>query len=63
MARYVTQPWPRGVAFDEYFEAPTVSIDVIEQDRPPVDSGLLDANGQKLFRVDERHPIGFVTDR
>lgn len=61
--RYVTLARPRGVAFDEYFEAPQVSIEVIEQDHAPVDTGLLDASGNKLFRVEERRPIGFAVDR
>lgn len=43
--------------YDE--SAPPIAFDVLESDRGPVDTGLLDANGVKIFRNPERHVVGF----
>lgn len=44
--------------FDDYGTA-SIAFDVLESDRGPVDTGLLDANGIKIFRNPERHVVGF----
>lgn len=33
---------------------------VITQDDGPIDTGLLDKDGVRLYRVEERHQIGFI---
>lgn len=61
--RYVALPKPpRGYSFSEWGEAhPTMQV--LENDRAPVDTGLLDAQGVRLFRVSETVPVGFHTAR
>lgn len=44
--------------FDDSGSAP-ISFDVWESDTGPVDTGLLDHNGIKIFRNPERHVVGF----
>ena len=36
---------------------------VHEEEAKPVDTGLLDANGTKLYRVQDKPPVGFVRHR
>lgn len=36
---------------------PTVTV--FDREQQPQETGLLDANGTKLFRVEDREPIGF----
>jgi hypothetical protein len=33
---------------------------VFERDDAPRDTGLLDANGNRLYRLEQRAPIGFI---
>ncbi|OIN06092.1 hypothetical protein BFS86_19495 [Shewanella algae] len=33
---------------------------IVEQENAPVDTGLLNADGVKLYRMEDRAPIGFV---
>jgi hypothetical protein len=54
MMRYV----PRS-AVGGYEDASATASEVILDEGGPVFSGLLDANGEKLYRVPERVPIGF----
>ena len=55
--RYVTRPKGWQAAYDEYWQE-RPSCTVMEEDRSPVDTGLLDANGTKLWRVEDREPMG-----
>lgn len=40
-------------------ERPTMTV--FENSDAPVDTGLVDASGARLYRVDERQPIGFCS--
>lgn len=54
MRRYVTR-------IDGDDSEPVVpDLTVFEKDIKPVDTGLLDETGTKLYRVEDREPIGFV---
>ncbi|RWX72571.1 hypothetical protein [Mesorhizobium sp. M2A.F.Ca.ET.039.01.1.1] len=59
MARYVTAN-PAAAWWDEAKASDYLARTVHEDERKPVATGLLDANGAKLFRVEDRQPIGFV---
>lgn len=51
---------PRGWTTDDvdfWSERPTMTV--FEQIGGPVDTGLVDISGARLYRVDERPPIGF----
>jgi hypothetical protein len=61
--RYVTRPRgkrPRGDEYEEYDDTQEVerrlSLEIYCDDTP-VDTGILDANGDPIFRV--KDPIGF----
>ena len=59
MMRYVVKP--RAVECgDEAWEPTPLTMDVVHPEDGPVDTGLLDAHGNRLFRVSERVPLGFV---
>lgn len=59
MAQYVTRFWiGDDCGFDERVASATISM--IEPENPALDTGLLDAEGRKLYRV--RAPIGFIRD-
>lgn len=49
--------------YDWFDAVERCSIDVLEHDRRPVDTGLLDPYGNKIFRQDPREPIGFKIAR
>lgn len=49
-----------GYEDDEDWYAEAKPIQVYEDDEPQP-TGILDANGNELFRVRERQPIGFKT--
>lgn len=53
MSRYATK------AYDDWYDTDRQSIDVICENDEPRDTGLLDAQGARLYRMPERHPIGF----
>lgn len=55
--RYVTRPhaWVSATSVPEQLP----SVTVWEDEGRPVDTGLLDASGTKLWRVEDREPIGF----
>ena len=61
--RYVSMP-TEPVTAREWWEqadgSQYLARTVHEEDGKPVDTGLLDASGKKLFRVEDRLPIGFV---
>jgi hypothetical protein len=61
--RYVAMPQaPFSYSFSQWGEAhPT--LQVVEVDNSPVDTGLLTASGVKLYRVPETVPIGFHAKR
>ncbi len=59
MPRYVTRA---NIATDDIWtpdDRPTLSV--IVEDREPLDTGLVDAGGVRIFRVSERAPMGFRT--
>ena len=47
-------------AEEDEFSSERRTIDVIEPPHEPIDTGLLDASGVPLYRVNERGPIGFT---
>ena len=63
--RYIVHPRrPRTAWFDDeddmvYVSTPQ-SLLVYLKDDEPQETGLLDAQGNELFRDDERDPIGFL---
>lgn len=53
-----------GAYHGEAWGEPNATADeVVEQDRSPTFTGLLDCNGNKIFRVEEHPPIGFRPER
>ncbi len=61
MARYVTKPKAIWVEDDLYEQAPAYAeqITVFETDATPQPTGIYDADGNELFKVNDREPIGF----
>ncbi len=63
--RYIPAPRARRVraAWDD--DVPLLpTLHVAEPaDRTPQPTGLYDANGVELYRVDEREPVGFLAGR
>lgn len=56
--RYVTQP-----ATSNWWEAKATDYltrTVHEEEAKPIDGGLLDASGAKLYKVQDKQPVGFV---
>lgn len=60
MTRYVTlaRP-PRTVSYDDWYDPSPCTMEVITASDEPIDTGLLAADGTKLYRLNERAPIGF----
>jgi len=58
MPRYVTKAIECG---DEWREPATASLDVLVTEDKPEDTGLLDQFGERLYRLRDRVPIGFVS--
>ena len=56
--KYVTRP--RSAQWDELQETPMLEGRTVH-DREPVDTGILDQDGQSIFRV--MSPIGFIEMR
>jgi hypothetical protein len=54
--RYVTRAHI-AVSFDSDLSA--TASNVIVEDEMPIDSGLLNADGERLYRVPEKVPLGF----
>lgn len=59
--KYVAIARPKGWANNwDYGAAPSQpTVTVFDREQQPQETGLLDANGTKLFRVEDREPIGF----
>lgn len=45
---------------DDWYENDQRTLTVFEQERQPVDTGLVDAHGRTIWRVPEDRVIGFV---
>ena len=58
MRRYVTRPTSWCSDTHDPEDRPT--LDVIERDKSPVFTGLLDSSGQQIFIVEDPEPMGFV---
>lgn len=58
MARY-TSSRPRGWIEDDVYADPA-RLDIVVSEAGPVDTGLLDAGGNAIFRIP--NPIGFGRD-
>ena len=59
--KYVAIHRPRNDWFEE--ERPMTvqtSMTVYERDDEPQDTGLLDANGTKLYRVSDKQKMGYI---
>lgn len=57
--RYIALPTPPKSHWSD--DAPLIrDITVYEAEDKPHDTGLLDASGTKLYRVEERIKMGFV---
>lgn len=59
MTRYVSLGMPATAWWDAK-GSDYLARTVMEPERQPRDTGLLDASGQKLFAIEETNPIGFV---
>lgn len=58
--KYVTQPRAVFTQYVEWAERHAMTADtVIEADKTPEPTGLLDAHGDRIFRVHETVPFGF----
>ena len=64
MTRYVelARPPRSVVAEDDWYEPSSRSVDVFVPSDAPVDTGLLSANGTRIYRVSERGPFGFCRE-
>lgn len=59
MTRYVAIKPRAWVANQEVILQERPSTQVWEADDSPIPTGLLSADGTPLYRVNERHPIGY----
>ena len=59
MPKYITKPSKLYWNEDVQMETPERMHLVVFEDHDPVDTGLLDAFGNYLYRLPEREPIGF----
>ena len=61
MPRYTTRR--HAVAWIEdddcWDDAQHMSIEVVTEDAEVEDTGLFDASGNRLYRMPDRHPLGF----
>lgn len=63
-ARYVTlRDPPKSWASNQEFPQSLPSCVVHEQDLAPVDTGLVDVSGTRLYRITDRQPIGYRNQR
>jgi hypothetical protein len=60
MSKYRTRALIVADEWGDYDSLLCGSIDVIEENKKPIDTGLFDADGERLYRVEKRNPIGFV---
>jgi len=56
---YTSRP-PRAFVSETHTPEQRPTLTVIEDDRQPVDTGLLNADGWPLYRQPEHWPLGFV---
>lgn len=65
MPRYIAmhhEPHPeRSYIGDDYWRTERSSIDVIVSEKGPRRTGLLDQDGNSLYRLPPRRPIGFTS--
>lgn len=63
--RYIPAPRARRIRaeWDDDVPLPLVIHVTEPADRTPQPTGLYDANGVELYRVDEREPVGFLAGR
>jgi hypothetical protein len=59
--RYITQPCAIE-AGDDWWPGERCSLTVHEPEGKPQDTGLLNADGTPIYRVNTRAPIGFMRD-
>lgn len=57
--RYVREPARGFRVSDDYYFEERQTVEVIVCDEEPVDTGLVDEFGVRLFRVRERGKVGF----
>ncbi len=57
--RYVTRRSAVRASEDGWYPDGPVSMTVLEDESGPVETGLLDQHGAKLYRVIQREPVGF----
>lgn len=60
--RYTTRRPARSWWDDNFVHAasPMAATTIYEDDIAPEDTGILDADGNPIFRTYERNPVGFV---
>jgi hypothetical protein len=59
--RYVAvPPKPKSGWWEEHGTPPFITTTVFERDAEPEATGLFDARGNKLMKVTDRDPVGFV---
>ena len=63
MPRYVTMRPRSVILYESDMDASVTADQVICPDDGPVDSGLVNPYGQRLFRVSARSPVGFVSEK
>ena len=63
MVRHYVTISRRSRSSDDWYEADaadSLARTVHEQESTPQPTGIRDANGNELFAIDEREPVGFV---
>ena len=62
MTRYVALPQAPAKSSEDWENQPPVAAanTVYEQDDAPIETGLLDANGTKLYRIRDRLKMGYL---
>jgi hypothetical protein len=52
--KYITR------AYHEWNDGDHLTCTVHEAEQEPIDTGLLDAHGTKIFRIPSKNPVGFA---
>lgn len=60
MTRYFSKPKSFYVADEDSWESPSMCPDITVCDHEPTDTGLLDENGETIWRAP--NPVGFGKD-
>lgn len=65
MSKYVARPVPLKGGHYDYGWGVVIpeTITVFEPEKRETDTGLFDEGGRKLFRIDDRGPLGFDLSR